>query len=170
MATQRYDKAVEQQRQTNKDMTETLMSLQKLKIDELDFEQIKKVLRSAMQSLADLKVQWANMSRFFSSIANIIKVNVDLTLQVSYPFISSVFLTCSFQVTLSTNLDSFKSVAEDQRNLMIQGVTFDDLMRDQMYTQAMQTNLMAHFVNHVATSYCQISEMHILPQVGVSGP
>jgi hypothetical protein len=69
---------------------------------------------------------------------------------------------------LSTNLDSFKSVAEDQRKLMIQGLTYDDLMRDQMYTQAMQTNLMAHFVNHVATSYCEISEKHILPQVSVS--
>jgi hypothetical protein len=76
VATQRYDKAVEQQRQTNKEMTDTLMSLQKLKIDELNFDEIKKILRSAMQSLADLKVQWARLSMFFSSIANIIKVNV----------------------------------------------------------------------------------------------
>ena len=67
---------------------------------------------------------------------------------------------------MSQNLESFKTVADDQRKLVLDGVTFDDLMRDQIYAQAMQSNIFAHFVNHIATSYCAISQDHIMPQVG----
>ena len=66
---------------------------------------------------------------------------------------------------MTTNLLHFKSISEDQRKLLMDGVSYDDMMRDQIYHQAMQSNILCHFVNHVATNYCQISEQHIMPQV-----
>ena len=68
-------------------------------------------------------------------------------------------------MTLTINLLHFKSISEDQRTLLMGGVSYDDMMRDQIYHQAMQSNILCHFVNHVATNYCQISEHHIMPQV-----
>ena len=59
----------------------------------------------------------------------------------------------------------FKSISEDQRTLLMSGISYDDIMRDQIYNQAMQSNILCHFVNHVATKYCQISEQHVMPQV-----
>ena len=74
------------------------------------------------------------------------------------------FLLCS-QVTLKNNLTHFKDTSENQKKLLMNGCTYSDLMRDMIYSQAMQSNMICYFINHVATSYGQISSDHIMPQV-----
>ena len=74
MPKNRYDTAVEQQRKDNRELHETLKTLESLKMDKLDFEEIKRVLKNAIRLLASLKKEWTNLVMFFSSVANIVKV------------------------------------------------------------------------------------------------
>jgi len=140
VAQNRYDAAVKQQREASKDLLVTLKELESLSMDKLNFEEILDVLRRAIILLASLKKEWSNLALFFSSVANIVKV------------------------TLKNNLTHFKDTSENQKKLLMNGCTYSDLMRDMIYSQAMQSNMICYFINHVATSYGQISSDHIMPQ------
>ena len=70
----RYDEAVQQQRRDNRALLDTLKTLESLKMEKLDFEQIKRVLKNAIRLLASLKKEWTNLAMFFSTVANIVKV------------------------------------------------------------------------------------------------
>ena len=45
-----------------------------MRIEKLDFEESKAILKGTITNLANLKEQWTRLAKFFSFIANIIKV------------------------------------------------------------------------------------------------
>ena len=67
---------MEQQRKANRALHDTLKTLASLKMDKLDFEEIKRVLKNAIRLLASLKKEWTNLVMFFSTVANIVKVKL----------------------------------------------------------------------------------------------
>ncbi|XP_013791764.1 uncharacterized protein LOC106475632 [Limulus polyphemus] len=136
-----YDKLVE----ANKKLTKVLSDMAKLDIQEINFEQIRKMLIKGMKALGEVRHQWGKMVRFFQMMSNIIE--------------------CS----LSSSLNNFVEYVKKGEVCGIEGYNISDLVKDMIYQEAFEAAKIAYMVNSISGVYVEVSSKYIMDRVSSLG-
>ena len=137
---ERYDKACQELKDSNKKLSEVLQELAEFTPEKIaNFEEIRKTLRLGLQALASLRERWQKLVEFFQFVATIIKV-------------------CQKE-----SLKSFVEYAEVAENrALTSGYAGTDFMRDIIYEQVNQANTTSFVVWSISKMYVEISRNHLM--------
>ena len=137
---ERYDKACQELKDSNKKLSDVLQELAEFTPDKIaNFEEIRKTLRLGLQALASLRERWQKLVEFFQFVATIIKV-------------------CQKE-----SLKSFVEYAEVAENrALTSGYAGTDFMRDIIYEQVNQANTTSFVVWSISNMYVEISRNHLM--------
>ncbi|XP_067661981.1 putative uncharacterized protein MYH16 [Haliotis asinina] len=128
----------------SEDITAIITDLARIKLDKVDFDQIKALLQRGIKAIGEVRTQWGKLVRFFQTISNIIK--------------------CS----MNENVKTFLQSAEKGKKFRLK-YTMSDMLRDMIYVQATDANTMAYMVNNLAEMYVEVSQKHLMDQVASLG-
>ncbi|XP_076347688.1 uncharacterized protein LOC143245337 [Tachypleus tridentatus] len=136
-----YEKLVD----ANKRLTDVLADMAKLNIQEINFDQIRKMLIKGMKALGEVRHQWGKMVRFFQMMSNIIE--------------------CS----LSTSLNNFVEYVKKGEICGLEGYGISDLVKDMIYQEAFEAAKIAYMVNSISGVYVDVSSKYIMDRVASLG-
>ncbi|XP_043943334.1 uncharacterized protein LOC122815145 [Protopterus annectens] len=142
-AQESYDKTFEAMKKANEELNEIIVSMQKLKVKEVDFDKTVKMLIKGMNALGNVKEQWEKMVRFFQMISSHIKI----------------CLNKSVKQLGNTSKTILKSVT----------YTSNSFVRDLIYQQAFQACNIANHVHMISETYTEVSDLYIMDQVSTLG-
>ncbi|XP_046560810.1 uncharacterized protein LOC124269820 [Haliotis rubra] len=128
----------------SEDITAIITDLARIKLDKVDFDQIKALLQRGFKAIGEVRTQWGKLVRFFQTISNIIK--------------------CS----MNENVKNFLQSAEKGKKFRLK-YTMSDMLRDMIYVQATDANTLAYMVNNLAEMYVEVSQKHLMDQVASLG-
>lgn len=137
----RHDLAEHQVESTDRVITEAMRKMQKLNIEEVDFETIKTALKEGIYALAEVRAQWGNLVMFFREISNVIS-------------------TC-----MNTSLKKFTQTISVRAELKEANQMMSMAFRANMYDQTLHASKISFLVSDMATSYVNVSVEHIMPGV-----
>ncbi|XP_067660759.1 myosin-11-like [Haliotis asinina] len=128
----------------SEDITAIITELARIKLDKVDFDQIKALLQRGIKAIGEVRTQWGKLVRFFQTISNIIKYS------------------------MNENVKTFLQSAEKGKKFRLK-YTMSDMLRDMIYVQATDANTMAYMVNNLAEMYVEVSQKHLMDQVASLG-
>ena len=136
----RYDKACQEMKESNKKLGEVLQELAQFSPEKIaDFEEIRKTLRLGLQALASLREKWQKLVEFFQ-------------------FVTSIIKACQ-----NESIASFVQYAKvGQKRALTNGYAGTDFMRDVIYEQVNQANTTSYVVWSISTMYVEISRNHLM--------
>ena len=136
----RYDKACQEMKESNKKLGEVLQELAQFSPEKIaDFEEIRKTLRLGLQALASLREKWQKLVEFFQ-------------------FVTSIIKACQ-----NESIASFVQYAKvGQKRALINGYAGTDFMRDVIYEQVNQANTTSYVVWSISNMYVEISRNHLM--------
>ena len=140
-----YDKSCDRMMDASQKLGEIIADIKKLKIQEINFEQIRDTLMKGIRALGELREQWDKLVSFFQMMSNIIKC------------------------CLNTSLKGFLQYAETSQAHSLKGYPISSLKKDMIYQQTFQANKIAHVVNMIATSYVEVSSRHLTHRIAGLG-
>ena len=136
----RYDKACEEMKESNKKLGEVLQELAQFSPEKIaDIEEIRKTLRLGLQALASLREKWQKLVEFFQ-------------------FVTSIIKACQ-----NESIASFVQYAKvGQKQALTNGYAGTDFMRDVIYEQVNQANTTSYVVWSISNMYVEISRNHLM--------
>ena len=136
----RYDKACQEMKESNKKLGEVLQELAQFSPEKIaDFEEIRKTLRLGLQALASLREKWQKLVEFFQ-------------------FVTSIIKACQ-----NESIASFVQYAKvGQKRALTNGYAGTDFMRDVIYEQVNQANTTSYVVWSISNMYVEISRNHLM--------
>ena len=136
----RYDKACQEMKESNKKLGEVLQELAQFSPEKIaDFEEIRKTLRLGLQALASLREKWQKLVEFFQ-------------------FVTSIIKACQ-----NESIASFVQYAKvGQKQALTNGYAGTDFMRDVIYEQVNQANTTSYVVWSISNMYVEISRNHLM--------
>ena len=137
---ERYDKASQEMKESNKKLGEVLQELAEFSPEKIaDFEEIRKTLRLGLQALASLREKWQKLVEFFQ-------------------FVTSIIKACQ-----NESIASFVQYAKvGQKRALTNGYAGTDFMRDVIYEQVNQANTTSYVVWSISNMYVEISRNHLM--------
>ena len=131
------EKTRDQMIEQNLEFIKLLGEKQSLKLDEIRYDEIIKVLEEGIKKLAILKEHWTNLVMFFQKISN---------------FVENV---------ANTQIEDFHSAAETTAKSKI----LDMFVFDMLYTKALKATQASSVVHNMAEIYMNVSTHYIMPSV-----
>ncbi|XP_078530729.1 uncharacterized protein LOC144817787 isoform X2 [Lissotriton helveticus] len=138
-----YSESFENTRKENEKLTAILVEMRGQKLDQIEFDVAKKMLIKGLDSLEKVKEQWEKMVHFFQMISNIIK-------------------TC-----LDKNVNELVQSARSVQS--IPNYSTDAFVKDLMYNRAFAASSIAHLVNMISSTYCEVSQRYLMERVSALG-
>ncbi|XP_030641443.1 uncharacterized protein LOC115821793 [Chanos chanos] len=137
-----YEKCVKNMEESQKELTDILVTMRSCEIKEIDFNTTIKMLVKGMDAMGRVKEQWEKMVRFFQMVSNIVKVS------------------------LSTTLKNFVTTAEKTQTLSYNAKLFS---KDLLYNQAFQASNIASLVHMISETYTEVSNKYLMDRVSSLG-
>ncbi|XP_078530731.1 uncharacterized protein LOC144817789 [Lissotriton helveticus] len=138
-----YRESFENTKKENEKLTAILVEMRGQKMDKIEFDIAKKMLIKGLESLGKVKEQWEKMVLFFQMISNLIK-------------------TC-----LDKNVNELVQSARSAQS--IPNYSTDAFVKDLMYNRAFAASSVAHLVNMIASTYCEVSQRYLMKRVSALG-
>ncbi|XP_030641440.1 uncharacterized protein LOC115821789, partial [Chanos chanos] len=137
-----YEKCVEKMEESQKELTEILITMRNCEVKEIDFNTTIKMLVKGMDAMGRVKEQWEKMVRFFQMVSNIVKVS------------------------MSKTLHNFVTTAEKTKTLSYNAKLFS---KDLLYNQAFQASNIASLVHMISETYTDVSNKYLMDRVSSLG-
>ncbi|XP_017337389.1 uncharacterized protein LOC108272984 [Ictalurus punctatus] len=137
-----YEKSVENMEKNQKELTDILITMRNCEVKEIDFNTTIKMLVKGMDAMGRVKEQWEKMVRFFQMVSNIVKTSLTRTLK------------------------DFITTSEKTQSLSYNAKLFS---KDLLYNQAFQATNIASLVKMIATTYTEVSTIHLMDRVSSLG-
>ena len=128
----------------NEKMAQVIADLAKTKIDEIDFDQIKEILRKSLNALGEVKEQWGKLIRFFQTVSALIK--------------------CSMHENISKFIEDSKIVEKEALDYDL-----SHLHRDLLCTNAISAKNLALVIHNMSSMYMDLSNKHIMDRLASLG-
>ncbi|KAG6921329.1 hypothetical protein G0U57_008413, partial [Chelydra serpentina] len=138
-----YQRSFENFKRQNDELMEIMCTMEKCKVQEIDFETARKMLIKGLEALGRVKEQWEKMVRFFQMISSLIDSCLHRDIQ---EFVSSV-------------LDVQK----------IENYSSNSFVIDTIYTQAFNASNVAHLVHMISETYTEVSNKYLMDRVSSLG-
>ena len=146
-------------REANQKMADNIEELAKIRIDEIDFDQIEDLLAKTFGALSEVEDQWRYLVQYFSKIATIIKTTMHENIK---QFVEN-------SGTLHEVL-SGKNLSEKDRGKSQTVVeNLSQMHRDIMFRNTSMANKSAYVVHQLASMYMDVSKNHIMGPVAKLG-
>ncbi|KNE63313.1 hypothetical protein AMAG_08452 [Allomyces macrogynus ATCC 38327] len=135
---QRYDAQTKSLQELQMRHAELMAEMAKIDVQKINFVDIIEVLKQGITALAELRVQWQSLCRFFSNLAAIIE-------------------TCNGQIKYLT------AMADEYANMRLSnGSSLAALGRDLIYNLCVQSDAVARVVTMISGSYVDVSTKYIM--------
>ncbi|XP_052076361.1 uncharacterized protein LOC127714343 [Mytilus californianus] len=132
-------------RRNNARMEDTLKDLAKLKIEKVDFEEIRKTLMKGIEAIQNVREEWGKVVRFFKTISKMIKMN--------------------FHVNVNTLIEK----SNIGTKLKLKYDALPALTRELVHESVLKVSTISYAVHEIAATYVEISEKHLLDQMNALG-
>lgn len=130
---------------TNKRITNTLKELESFKIEEVNFDDIRKILVKGLKSIAEVRSEWGKIVRFFQNISRVIKMKFHENVQ-------------NLVEDMTFAVDS--KLKQGKINEFTNKVIFEELLKVSTMTYAVQA---------ITSAYVEVSDKHLLDQINRLG-
>ena len=147
-AEERLEKALIKSRESQRLKIDIENKLYKFDLQSKELPQLLNAIGEGLKVMGELKQEWSNLLRFFTSIANII------------------------ETAMGPPMRSFVDFSErTSMNRVQQGSTFtpSDMIKQQIYEIAKEAGKRAFVVNRISGCYSSISKDHLMPLVAQLG-
>ncbi|KAJ1212758.1 hypothetical protein NDU88_000403 [Pleurodeles waltl] len=138
-----YKESFENVKKENEKLTLILVEMRSHKLEQIDFDTAKKMLIKGLDALGKMKEQWEKMILFFQMISNLVK-------------------SC-----LQTNANELVQSAKTVQS--IPNYSSDAFVKDMLYNRAFATSNIAHLVNMISSTYCEVSQRNLMDRVSALG-
>lgn len=138
---ERYDMSCDKLSESTAKLGSIMAEIQKLDIDKINFEKIRKTLIQGIKALGELREQWTKLVMFFQMMSNIIR--------------------CS----LNSSLKDFGTYAKKTQDHALKNYPITNLKKDMIYQQAFEAAKIAHLVNMIAGTYVQVSKEYLMDKI-----
>ncbi|CAC5425706.1 unnamed protein product [Mytilus coruscus] len=130
---------------TNKRITNTLKELESFKIEEVNFDDIRKMLVKGLNSIAEVRSEWGKIVRFFQTISRVIKMKFHENVQ---------------------NLVEDMTFAVDSK--LKQG-KITEFTNKIIFEELLKVSTMTYAVHAITSAYVEVSDKHLLDQINRLG-
>ncbi|XP_078530755.1 uncharacterized protein LOC144817800 [Lissotriton helveticus] len=138
-----HKESFETLKKENEKLTKILVEMRGHNLEKIDFESAKNMLIEGLKSLGKVKEQWEKMICFFQMISSLIE-------------------SC-LSKDVNTLVESAKSVQN------IPNYSTDAFVKDMLYNQAFAASNIAHLVNMISSTYCEVSQRYLMNRVSALG-
>ncbi|XP_065419187.1 uncharacterized protein LOC135974682 [Chrysemys picta bellii] len=138
-----YQRSFENFKRQNDELMEIMCTMEKCKVQDVDFEAARKMLIKGLEALGSVKEQWEKMVRFFQMISSLID-------------------SC-----LSRDIKEFVSSVSDVQK--IENYSSKSFVIDTIYTQAFNASNVAHLVHMISETYTEVSNKYLMDRVSSLG-
>uniref|UniRef100_A0A8C3SJJ1 Uncharacterized protein n=1 Tax=Chelydra serpentina TaxID=8475 RepID=A0A8C3SJJ1_CHESE len=138
-----YQRSFENFKRQNDELMEIMCTMEKCKVQDVDFDTARKMLIKGLEALGSVKEQWEKMVRFFQMISSLID-------------------SC-----LSRNIKEFVSSVSDVQK--IKNYSSNSFVIDTIYTQAFNASNVAHLVHMISETYTEVSNKYLMDRVSSLG-
>ncbi|XP_071135061.1 restin homolog [Mytilus edulis] len=130
---------------SNNRITNSLKELESFKIEEVNFDDILKVMVKSLKSIAQVRSEWGKIVRFFQTISRVIKIKNHENVQ-------------NFVEDTTFAVDS--EPKQGKINAFTNKVIFEELLKVSTMTYAVQA---------ITSAYVEVSDKHLLDQINRLG-
>ncbi|XP_075774201.1 uncharacterized protein LOC112546115 [Pelodiscus sinensis] len=138
-----YQRSFDNFKKQNDELKELLCTMEKCKVQEIDFKTAKEMLIKGLEALGRVKEQWEKMVRFFQMISSLIE-------------------SC-----LSRDIKEFVSSVSDVQK--IGNYSSNCFVLDMIYSQAFNASNVAHLVHMISETYTQVSNKFLMDRISSLG-
>ncbi|KAJ1212912.1 hypothetical protein NDU88_000555 [Pleurodeles waltl] len=138
-----FKESFENLKKENDKLTLILIEMRSHKLEKIDFEIAKNMLIKGLDALGKVKEQWEKMIRFFQMISNLIE-------------------SC-----LSKDVNELVQSAKSVQS--IPNYSSEAFVKDMLYNQAFKVSNIAHLVNMISSTYCEVSQRYLMDRVSALG-
>ncbi|KAJ1212922.1 hypothetical protein NDU88_000565 [Pleurodeles waltl] len=138
-----FKESFENLKKENDKLTLILVEMRSHKLEKIDFETAKNMLIKGLDALGKVKEQWEKMIRFFQMITNLIE-------------------SC-----LSKDVNELVQSAKSVQS--IPNYSSEAFVKDMLYNQAFKVSNIAHLVNMISSTYCEVSQRYLMDRVSALG-
>lgn len=142
-----YKESFEKVKKENEKLTAILVEMRSHKLEQIDIDTAKKMvikgLESLLESLGKVKEQWEKMIYSFQMISSLIK-------------------SC-----LGKNVNELVQSAKTEKS--IPNYSSEAFVKDMLYNRAFAASSVAHLVNKISSTYCEVSQRYLMDRVSTLG-